>query len=353
MPMSDVPGVATKAEWDAVYEHLFAPAIKAAGFLPVRSRPTIGNLVKGIINDLWSADAVLADLTGQKANVFYELGVRHALRGRTIIIARDKKDIPFDLQSYAWHTYDPTTRKTRCRFREAIGGLLAFSLQHRDEPDNPVSDFLNLSQRIHRPLDLFNLALPQQKACGEQLRGCEQALDEIARGQVPVPGGTAEYFSYFIDLINAGTGCESVKVFLSKMDDNSLRYNKVTAKALFAPFKRAVVRRRMRIEYTCLFASQRHYEKVKGWEMLNRHREFAYCVRRVFKEEIQFQAIPTDKTFVLFENRKWVITHSWNKDGIIEKPILSTNPSDFHLLHERYKTIRSHSHPYKGRRSSR
>ena len=350
--MSDVPGVATKAEWDDVYDHLFAPAIKAAGFLPARSCPVIGNLVKGIINDLCLADAVLADLTGQKANVFYELGVRHAVRGQTVIVARDKKDIPFDLQSYAWHTYDPTTRKGRSKFRDDIGGLLRFILQHRNQPDNPVSDFLNLSQRIHRPLDLGNLATPQQRACTEQLRQCEQAIDEIVRGQVPIPAGTAEYFNYFSELINSGRGCESVKVFLSKMDDNSLRYNKVTAKPLFAPLKRAVIRKKMRIEYTCLFASQRHYEKVQGWKMLNRHREFAYNVRRVFKEEIHLQSIPTDKTFVLLENRKWVITHSWNKDGIIEKPILSTIASEFDRFRERYKAIRSHSRPYRGCRLS-
>ena len=328
---------------------MFAPAIRSAGFDPIRSQPTIGNLLKGIINDLWAADAVLADLTGQKANVFYELGVRHALRGKTVIVARDAKDIPFDLQSYAWHTYNPKTQRGRAAFRTAIQKLLRHILQHRDEPDNPVGDFLNDFKRIHGPIQLSHLTMPQRNACKQQMDRCEQTIAEISNGHVPISGGTAEYFSYFIELINMSDSCERVRVFLSKMDDNSLRYDKATVRPLFAPFKRAVRQMKMRIEYTCLFESRDHYDQVKGWKMLDRHCQFSESVRKVFMDELRFQPMRTEKTIVLLETRKWAITHTWNEQGIIENPVLLTATRDFDFLRRQYMSIRSHSYPYTSR----
>jgi hypothetical protein len=344
--MSDIPGIATRADWDAVYRTLFAPAIRAAGFVPIRSRPTRGNLVKGIIKDLWSADAVLADLTGQKANVFYEIGVRHALQGRTIIIARDSKDIPFDLRSYAWHIYNPKSNRGVSEFRTAIRRLLRHILAEPDEPDNPVGDFLDSSQRVHGRLRLAHLNGPQRKASVAQVAQCEQVLADIYRGRIPIPAGTAEYFNYFIELINAGDACEHVRVFLSKMDDGSLRYDRAASRPLFAPFKRAVRSRKMRIEYIGLFESRDHYARVNGWRMLDRHSDFSYSVRKVFLDELSAQPLQTDKTIVLLETRKWAITHTWNKQGIIKDPILLTGAHDFELLRHQYNAIRAHSYSY-------
>src|SRR5580704_7817959 len=113
MPMSDVDGVATKSQWNRIYNRLFSPAIRASGFHVVRSEAIRGNLIAGIIEDLWSAEAAIVDLTGKKENVFYELGVRHALRGNSIIIAQDAKYIPSDLSGYARLLYDPNTKKGR------------------------------------------------------------------------------------------------------------------------------------------------------------------------------------------------------------------------------------------------
>ena len=349
MPMSDVSGVATKAEWEGVYRSLFVSAIRAAGFEATRSTPTRGNLVAGIIDDLWSADAVLADLTGKKPNVFYELGVRHALRGKTIIVARDQEDIPFDIRSYACHTYDPKTARGRAAFWKTVRKLLTDVLENPDRPDNPVEDFLQDSKRIHGTFRFSNLTLPQRKACISQMHRCEATIAEISRGRVCIPTGTAEYFHYFLELIEMGDKCESVRVFLSKMQDNSLRYNEATAKPLFTPFKRAVTKRNMRIEYTCLFESRKHFKQIAGWKMLERHCWFAYSVRKAFLDEIQRQPIPFDKTIVLLENRRWAITHTWDCNGIIENPILFTEEHEFDLLRKVYEALRSHSYAYRSR----
>ena len=349
MPMSDIPGVASKAEWNSVYDKLFVPSITKAGFEAIRSEANRGNIVADIIDNLWSADAVIADLTGQKPNVFYELGVRHALQGKTIIIARRRNDIPFDLQGYARHIYNPKSLRGRKNFRNVIKHLLQDIIKFPDRRDNPVEDFLRDSKRLHSAMRLPHLFPPQRRAYLEQMARCEQSVEDICRGQVPVPSGTAEYFNYFMELVNSGNSCESIRVFLTTMRDDSIRYDQVAVKQLFAPFKRAVRREKMRIEYMCLFKSRAHYAAVNGGAMLDRHRQFAYSVRKVFLDEIQSQLLQTEKTIVLFETRKWAITHTWNTEGVIENPTLSLEPRVFELLRRQYRSIRSLSHPYRHR----
>lgn len=351
MPMSDVPGVATEDQWDAVYRKVFAPAIRAAGFDAIRSEATRGSLLKDIIAELWSADAMLADLTGQKVNVFYELGVRHALRGKTIVIAQDARDIPFDLRDCARYIYDPKTIKGKQSVSNKIKKLLKDILENPDRTDNPVEAFLLDSQRLHGKLCLSTLNLPQRNACCEQLVRCEQTIAEIRRGRIPIPSSTAEYFNYFLELIHAGEGCEDVRVFLSKMDDGSLRYNESLNDTLFGPFKRAVRAKKMRIEYTCLFGSRKKYNELNGRIMLNRHCQFAHRVRIVFLDEMQHQPIQTDRTIVLLRRRKWAIIHSWDSDGIVNKPVLLTDEHDYEALRQQYDAITRHSYSYKCLRS--
>lgn len=109
MPFSGIKDVCTEEDWTVIYETLLRPAAESAGYACRRSRPTTGNIIRDIVNYLADADAVIADLTGQNANVFYELGIRHAtrsIRGRSILITQRKKDVPSDLRDYAYHVYD-------------------------------------------------------------------------------------------------------------------------------------------------------------------------------------------------------------------------------------------------------
>ena len=63
------------------------------------------NILKDIIQAIYEADIVIADLTGLNANVFYELGVAHTLNKKVIIITQDISSLPFDLKSYRAKEY--------------------------------------------------------------------------------------------------------------------------------------------------------------------------------------------------------------------------------------------------------
>ena len=146
MPFSE-SGTCTEAEWDKIFQEVIKPAVEASSYDCRRSTATRGNLIKAIVQDLDASWVVLADLTDRNPNVFYELGVRHALKDRTILIAQNRDDIPFDLQSYANHVYDWQTEDGKNQFFNRIKALLEDVDQNPDRADNPVSDFLERSVR--------------------------------------------------------------------------------------------------------------------------------------------------------------------------------------------------------------
>ena len=94
MPFDDVFGWA--------YTTLIRPSFESAGFDVTRVDDLIGQrrILKDIVLAIREADVVIADLTDSNANVFYELGVAHALDKRVVLISQDITSVPFDLRSY-------------------------------------------------------------------------------------------------------------------------------------------------------------------------------------------------------------------------------------------------------------
>lgn len=87
--------------FDNYYQMCYAPAIQECGLLAHRAddmyRPST------IVDDIWvytqKAKIILADITGKNPNVFYELGLAHALAKPAILITESIEDVPFDLRS--------------------------------------------------------------------------------------------------------------------------------------------------------------------------------------------------------------------------------------------------------------
>lgn len=58
-----------------------------------------GNILKYIVEQIMSSRIVIANLNGRNPNVYYELGIAHAIGKPVILIAKSFDEIPFDLQS--------------------------------------------------------------------------------------------------------------------------------------------------------------------------------------------------------------------------------------------------------------
>ena len=94
--------------FDNYHKEIFVPGIEDAGLKAVRAddlyRP--GNIVNDIWNYTKQADIVLADLTGKNPNVFYELGLAHAITKPAVLVTSNMEDVPFDLRSLRVLEYD-------------------------------------------------------------------------------------------------------------------------------------------------------------------------------------------------------------------------------------------------------
>jgi len=102
MPFGKKPGTAgTVIDFDAVYKELIAPAISEAGLEPLRAdeEMTGGIIHKPMFERLILCEYAVADLTTANANVFYELGVRHAVRqwSTVLLFAEGSSQLPFDV----------------------------------------------------------------------------------------------------------------------------------------------------------------------------------------------------------------------------------------------------------------
>lgn len=90
------------SEFDAVYGDLIKAPLEENGHTVNRADDvaTHQSILRNIIQNISGADLVVADLTAQNANVYYELGLAHALRKDTVQIVQDLNDVPFDLRSH-------------------------------------------------------------------------------------------------------------------------------------------------------------------------------------------------------------------------------------------------------------
>jgi hypothetical protein len=94
--------------FDVYYERIYQPAIEAAGLVPRRADDLYQP--SAIVHDIWDltkrAKVVLAELTGKNPNVFYELGLAHALARSAILVTQSMDDVPFDLRALRVIVYD-------------------------------------------------------------------------------------------------------------------------------------------------------------------------------------------------------------------------------------------------------
>ncbi len=82
------------------YEKIFKPAIEKTGLQPVRADAEIfatGKIIDQVWRGINAAKILVAELTTRNPNVFYELGLAHALKKPVVLVSSNEGDVPFDL----------------------------------------------------------------------------------------------------------------------------------------------------------------------------------------------------------------------------------------------------------------
>ncbi|MDJ0818177.1 MAG: TRAFs-binding domain-containing protein [Desulfobacterales bacterium] len=204
MPFGKKPGMSGQiVDFDAVYEQLIADAIRKADLKPVRADEELGG---GIIHTpmferLLLCDYAVADLTTANANVFYELGVRHAARPRStvLIFAEGGGQLPFDVHMLRALPYKLGKDGTPAEIEADQGLLIKKLLEARDPaPDSPLYQLLQDYPEIsHEKTDVFRKRVTYSEGMKQRLadarllkQGAVEALRNIEKELEPV--GDAE-----------------------------------------------------------------------------------------------------------------------------------------------------------------
>lgn len=90
-----------KDELSSIYEDVIKPVVMQGHDLRCLRADNIYGTTP-VIQDIWTyiqrARILIADLTGKNPNVFYELGLAHAINKDVILISQNLDDLPFDLR---------------------------------------------------------------------------------------------------------------------------------------------------------------------------------------------------------------------------------------------------------------
>ena len=140
--------------WTEFYQAVLGPLISESGFRPHRSQPLRGDLVREIIRQLVVSQVVVADLTDNNPNVFWELGVRQSFMHATVTIAEDGTKLPFDLSTKGTLFYYLKNKAKHARFEKQFGAALDDCLAHPERPDSVVLETISgrgsLFDVVHR-----------------------------------------------------------------------------------------------------------------------------------------------------------------------------------------------------------
>ncbi len=146
MPFGTKPGQdGQPIDFNRVYTEYIQPALKAAGMEVFRAdeEQRAGDIRTDMFQELLVADLVVADLTLDNPNVWYELGVRHALRARGVVLVQGPRpNQPFDIYTDRKLRYtlqqgapDPATLKADCeRLTEMVRATMETSTRRKVSP---------------------------------------------------------------------------------------------------------------------------------------------------------------------------------------------------------------------------
>lgn len=185
-------------DFDRVYRDLIAPAVEAAGLEPLRAdeEQTGGIIHKPMFERLILCEYAVADLTTANANVFYELGLRHAVRSwsTVVVFAEGGGQLPFDVALLRGLPYQLSSDGTVANVEQIRSNLTARLREAQKAAiDSPVfqlvegfspPDIARLKTDVFRERVRYSSTLKERLARGrkegvEALRAIEKDLGEI------------------------------------------------------------------------------------------------------------------------------------------------------------------------------
>lgn len=97
-------------EFNALFREVIKPTCEAFGYECIRGDDIYRNglIIDDITASIGEASVVVADITPNNANVFYEVGYSHAIKKPTILLAEKDRELPFDVSAFRTVFYENT-----------------------------------------------------------------------------------------------------------------------------------------------------------------------------------------------------------------------------------------------------
>lgn len=132
---------------DDVFQYIIEPAAKANDLIAVRSDDISepGFITNQIIYHILNDRMVVADLTDWNANVFYELGLRHAFRKPVVPLVLKGQKLPFEVIGIRTVSYD-LNLKGATEAERAVREQIASGISQRHEVQSPVTVAASLDE---------------------------------------------------------------------------------------------------------------------------------------------------------------------------------------------------------------
>lgn len=133
-----------------VYEDIFTPAIKKAGYIPMRAdEEKACNVIQcDIIQKIIESDIVLCDLSNKNPNVLYELGIRQAFDKPVVLVQEEGTDRIFDISIIRTIDYDKNLNQRK--IKENIENIYKAILETLKQTKgiNSIIKFINIENKI-------------------------------------------------------------------------------------------------------------------------------------------------------------------------------------------------------------
>ncbi|KQO84288.1 hypothetical protein ASF17_01830 [Frigoribacterium sp. Leaf263] len=144
-------GSETRRRSDQVLRHVIDPVIAELGFAKAVRADKIsdgGLITRQVIDQIYSADLVVADLTGNNPNVFYELALRHTF-GKPFVqvaVGTVQEPLPFDVADQRTIFFDHKDLDAVEAAKDALRDFISAIMAPGAVVESPVSYTMDVMQ---------------------------------------------------------------------------------------------------------------------------------------------------------------------------------------------------------------
>lgn len=157
------PNTEIRKRADEIMNRVLNPIALEVGYSVIRADLLTGDIIlEDIIKMIMNAEIVVADLTDFNPNVMYELGVRQAIKGKSICIIKDENldNLPFDIVQLRTIPY---------KF-DSISGVDDFRNQLKDRIKSSINSFYTPQVKLTKNdlVELFGATVVINSVCGKK-----------------------------------------------------------------------------------------------------------------------------------------------------------------------------------------